>query len=142
MSYKVQKSEAEWRAELTPEQYHITREKGTERAFSGALNYNKEKGIYTCVGCGAELFSSEQKYDSGSGWPSFWAPLNKENIGQESDRSWFMVRTEVHCSNCGRIWAIYLTTARGRPASATALTRLRSTSSRATSSRARPGRLT
>lgn len=101
MTYKVQKTEAEWRAQLTPEQYHVVREKGTERPFTGALNYNKEKGVYTCVGCGAELFSSEQKYDSGSGWPSFWAPMVSENIGEEKDRSLFMVRTEVHCANCG-----------------------------------------
>jgi peptide-methionine (R)-S-oxide reductase len=101
MTYKVQKSDAEWREQLTPEQYHIMREKGTERPFSGALNYNKEKGIYSCAACGAELFSSEQKYESGSGWPSFWAPLVEENVGEETDRSHFMVRTEVHCANCG-----------------------------------------
>lgn len=101
MPYKVQKSEAEWRAQLSPEQYHIMREKGTERAFTGALYYNKDKGVYTCAGCGAELFSSEQKYESGSGWPSFWAPSNPDNIAEETDRSFFMVRTEVHCANCG-----------------------------------------
>lgn len=100
-TYRVQKSEAEWRRELTPEQYHIMREKGTERPFTGALNHNKEKGTYSCAACGAELFSSEQKYDSGSGWPSFWAPLVEDNIGESSDRSHFMVRTEVHCANCG-----------------------------------------
>lgn len=101
MTYEVVKSDAEWRAQLTPEQYRIMREKGTERAFTGALYYNKDKGIYSCAGCGAELFSSEQKYDSGTGWPSFWAPLNPENVGEETDRSFFMVRTEVHCSRCG-----------------------------------------
>ncbi len=101
MTYKVQKTEAEWRAQLSPEQYHVIREKGTERPFTGALNYNKESGTYTCAGCGAELFSSEQKYDSGSGWPSFWAPLISENIGEETDRTLFMTRTEVHCANCG-----------------------------------------
>ena len=101
MTYKVQKTDAEWRAQLTPEQYRVTREKATERPFTGALNYNKESGIYTCVACGAELFSSEQKYDSGSGWPSFWAALNPENVGEEKDRSLFMVRTEVHCAKCG-----------------------------------------
>lgn len=101
MTYEVVKSDAEWRAQLTPEQYRIMREKGTERAFTGALYYNKEKGVYSCAGCGAELFSSEQKYDSGTGWPSFWAPLNPENVGEETDRSFFMVRTEVHCSRCG-----------------------------------------
>ena len=101
MDYKVQKSDAEWRAQLTPEQYRVTREKGTERPFTGALYHNKETGVYTCIGCGAELFSSEQKYDAGCGWPSFWAPLVAENIGEETDRSFFMVRTEVHCANCG-----------------------------------------
>lgn len=101
MTYKVQKTDAEWREQLTPEQYHIMRQKGTERPFTGALNFNKEQGTYSCAACGAELFSSEQKYDSGSGWPSFWAPLVEENIGEESDRSLFMVRTEVHCANCG-----------------------------------------
>lgn len=101
MTDKIQKSDAEWRAELTPEQYHIMREKGTERAFTGKYNAHKADGIYICAGCGAELFSSEQKYDSGSGWPSFWAPLNEENVGEETDRSFFMVRTEVHCNRCG-----------------------------------------
>ena len=101
MTYKVQKSEAEWREQLTPEQYHIMREKGTERPFTGALYHNKDKGIYSCAACGAELFSSDQKYESGTGWPSFWAPLNAENVGEESDRSYFMVRTEVHCVSCG-----------------------------------------
>ena len=101
MSYKVQKSDAEWRAQLTPEQYRVTREKGTERPFTGALYRNEETGVYTCVGCGAELFSSEQKYDAGCDWPSFWAPLVAENIDEETDRSFFMVRTEVHCANCG-----------------------------------------
>ena len=101
MTYKVQKSEAEWREQLTPEQYHIMREKGTERPFTGALYHNKDKGIYSCAACGAELFSSDQKYESGTGWPSFWAPLNADNVGEESDRSFFMVRTEVHCASCG-----------------------------------------
>jgi peptide-methionine (R)-S-oxide reductase len=101
MSYKVKKSDAEWREALTAEQYHITREKGTERPFTGKYNNHKEQGTYVCSNCGAELFSSEQKYDSGSGWPSFWAPKVEENIGEETDRSFFMVRTEVHCSQCG-----------------------------------------
>jgi peptide-methionine (R)-S-oxide reductase len=101
MTFKVQKSDAEWREQLTDEQYHIAREKGTERAFTGKYYHNKEAGTYHCIGCGAELFSSEQKYDSGSGWPSFWAPSNPENVGGEEDRSWFMVRNEVHCSQCG-----------------------------------------
>ncbi len=101
MTYEVQKTDAEWRAQLTPEQYRVTREKATERPFTGALNYNTESGVYTCVACGAELFSSEQKYDAGCGWPSFWDALNPENIGEEKDRSLFMVRTEVHCAKCG-----------------------------------------
>ncbi len=101
MTEKIEKSDAEWRAELTPEQYHIMREKGTERAFTGKFNGHKADGTYVCAGCGAELFSSEQKYDSGSGWPSFWAPLNGENVGEDTDRSFFMVRTEVHCTRCG-----------------------------------------
>lgn len=101
MTYKVQKSDAEWREQLTDEQYHIVREKGTERAFTGKYYHNKAAGTYHCIGCGAELFSSEQKYDSGSGWPSFWEPSAPENIGREEDRSWFMVRNEVHCSQCG-----------------------------------------
>jgi peptide-methionine (R)-S-oxide reductase len=101
MTYEVQKTDAEWRAQLTPEQYRVTREKATERPFTGALNHNTDSGIYTCVACGAELFSSEQKYDAGCGWPSFWAALDPENIGEEKDRSLFMVRTEVHCAKCG-----------------------------------------
>jgi peptide-methionine (R)-S-oxide reductase len=101
MTYKVQKSDAEWRAELTPEQYHITREGGTERAFTGKYYNSKDKGVYSCVACGADLFSSDTKYDSGTGWPSFWKPLEPENVEQHEDRSWFMTRTEVRCANCG-----------------------------------------
>ncbi|MBK8989176.1 MAG: peptide-methionine (R)-S-oxide reductase MsrB [Chloroflexi bacterium] len=98
---KIQKTDQEWRAQLTPEQYRIVRQKGTERAFTGAYYHNKEEGVYKCVGCGAELFSSEHKYDSGSGWPSFWQPLDEELVGEEKDRSHFMVRTEVVCHRCG-----------------------------------------
>ena len=101
MTGKIEKSDEEWRAQLTPEQYHITRQKGTERAFTGAYYHNKEKGTYHCVGCGAELFSSEYKYDSGSGWPSFWQPTKEENVDVVEDRSHFMVRTEVTCKQCG-----------------------------------------
>lgn len=101
MTYKIQKTEAEWRAQLTDEQYHIIREKGTERAFTGKYYHNKDAGTYHCIGCGAELFSSDEKYDSGSGWPSFYAPSAPENVGTDVDRSWFMVRNEVHCSQCG-----------------------------------------
>jgi peptide-methionine (R)-S-oxide reductase len=98
---KIQKTEEEWQDQLTPEQYRITRMKGTERPFSGKYNENKEEGIYRCVACDAPLFSSDTKYDSGSGWPSFWAPLDEDNIETEEDRSLFMRRIEVHCAVCG-----------------------------------------
>jgi peptide-methionine (R)-S-oxide reductase len=97
----VVKTDAEWRKLLTPEQYHITREKGTERAFTGALEHNKAAGWYVCVACGNPLFSSDTKFDSGTGWPSFWAPLDpKRSVHTESDRSFFMVRNEVLCVRC------------------------------------------
>lgn len=98
---RVELTEEEWRAALTPEQYRITREKGTERAFTGEYHDNKEEGIYRCVACGTPLFSSETKYDSGTGWPSFYAPIAEENVETEEDRSFFMRRTEVHCAACG-----------------------------------------
>ncbi len=101
MKDKIVKTDAEWRAQLTPEQYRVTRRKGTERAFTGAYWNTKDPGVYRCVGCGLELFSSEHKYDSGTGWPSYWQPLKKEHIATEEDRSWFMVRTEVLCARCG-----------------------------------------
>ena len=101
MVQKVQKSKQEWKDQLTPEQYHVTREKGTERAFTGLYHDNKEPGTYKCICCGTELFHSDEKFDSGTGWPSFWAPANTENVETETDRTFFMVRTEVHCSNCG-----------------------------------------
>ena len=101
MKPPVIKDDQEWRAQLTPEQYQVTRQKGTERAFTGKYHDSKEAGTYRCVCCGAELFSSESKYDSGSGWPSFYQPLKPENVGEESDTSHFMRRTEVHCSQCG-----------------------------------------
>lgn len=97
---KVTKTDAEWQAQLTPEQYRVTRKKGTERPFTGQHNNNKEKGMYTCIGCGAELFDSETKFDSGTGWPSFWDVADKDNVATETDRSFFMVRTEVLCSVC------------------------------------------
>ncbi|GAB4286906.1 MAG: hypothetical protein Kow0098_02680 [Ignavibacteriaceae bacterium] len=101
MNYKVVKSEEEWKKELTPEEYHILREKGTERAFTGKYYDYKGKGMYLCAACGNELFSSETKYNSGSGWPSYWAPVSKENIEEQTDKSFGMIRTEVKCSRCG-----------------------------------------
>ncbi|HIK41120.1 peptide-methionine (R)-S-oxide reductase MsrB [Thermoleptolyngbya oregonensis NK1-22] len=101
MAEKIVKSDAEWKAQLTPEQYHVTRKKGTERAFTGAYHNNKAPGIYKCVCCGTPLFSSETKFDSGTGWPSYWAPLAAENVGYEEDNSFFMRRVEVHCETCG-----------------------------------------
>jgi peptide-methionine (R)-S-oxide reductase len=95
------RTEAEWRALLTPEQYRIAREKGTERAFSGQYHDCHDSGIYRCVCCGAELFGSDTKYDSGSGWPSFYKPLKPENIGEENDTKLGMRRTEVLCNQCG-----------------------------------------
>ena len=100
MEKKIVKSEAEWRQELTKEQYQVTRQKGTERAFTGEYNNNKEQGVYRCVCCGSELFSSETKYDSRSGWPSFWQPIAANKVAEERDASHGMVRTEVLCSQC------------------------------------------
>lgn len=97
---KIQKTEQEWKATLTPEQYQITRQKGTEPAFTGQYYKTKDKGTYTCVCCGNELFSSETKYDSGSGWPSFWDPLAKQNVRMEQDTSHGMRRVEVMCAAC------------------------------------------
>jgi peptide-methionine (R)-S-oxide reductase len=98
---KIQKSEEEWQDQLTPEQYRVTRMKGTERAFTGEYWDHKGEGVYLCVCCGTPLFSSETKYDSGTGWPSFWEPVDANNIEAEEDRSFFMRRTEVHCAACG-----------------------------------------
>ena len=100
MSNKIVKSDAEWRTQLTPEQFHIARQKGTERAFSGQYWDNHAPGSYVCVCCGQELFSSESKFNSGTGWPSFWQPVAKDNVVTEEDRSLFMLRTEVMCSRC------------------------------------------
>jgi peptide-methionine (R)-S-oxide reductase len=101
MEPKVQKSEEEWRRELTPEQYHVLREKGTERAFTGKYHATKDRGMYRCAACGAELFSSDTKFDSGTGWPSFYEPTGGDAVDTEDDDSLFMRRTEVICSNCG-----------------------------------------
>jgi peptide-methionine (R)-S-oxide reductase len=101
MSDKIKKSEAEWRSELTPEQYHVTREKGTEMAFTGEYYKTKTPGIYKCVGCGTDLFSSDDKFDSGTGWPSYTRPASDGVVEEERDISHMMVRTEVHCKKCG-----------------------------------------
>ena len=100
MTDQTRKPDSEWRAKLTPEQYRIAREKGTERAFTGAYWDNKAKGTYRCVCCGEALFSSETKYDSGTGWPSFWAPLAPEKVATETDHVLFVPRTEVLCRSC------------------------------------------
>ncbi|MDF2439036.1 MAG: peptide-methionine (R)-S-oxide reductase, partial [Abditibacteriota bacterium] len=97
---KIQKTDEEWRAQLTPEEYRIARQKGTERAFSGEYNSTKDKGTFTCVCCGQELFESDTKFDSGCGWPSFYAPIKKDNVELESDESYGMRRIEVLCSKC------------------------------------------
>jgi peptide-methionine (R)-S-oxide reductase len=100
MKDKVTKTDEEWKGDLTPEQYRILRRKGTERAFSGKLWNNHEAGIYRCAGCGLELFAAEAKYDSGTGWPSFYEPMAQAHVGTEADHSLFMRRTEVHCARC------------------------------------------
>jgi peptide-methionine (R)-S-oxide reductase len=97
---KVQKTDAEWRQQLTPEQYRVMREHGTERPWSGEYNAAKEAGVYRCAGCGAELFRSDTKFDSGTGWPSFYEPARPDSVETEEDRSFFMRRTEVHCASC------------------------------------------
>jgi peptide-methionine (R)-S-oxide reductase len=100
MADKVTKPDAEWKAQLTPEQYNVTRKKGTERAFTGEYNDSKEPGTYTCVCCGNPLFKSDTKFDSGTGWPSFWEPMSPDAVSSEDDSSFFMRRTEVLCSRC------------------------------------------
>jgi len=97
---KVEKTAAEWRAQLTPEQYRVARQHGTERAFTGAYWDHHDNGVYTCVCCGAPVFDSETKYDSGTGWPSFWQPADPQTVETEVDHSLFMTRTEVHCARC------------------------------------------
>ena len=100
MAEKVTKSEIEWRAKLTPEEYYVTREKGTERPFSGQYHNSQEPGVYSCICCGQDLFNSEEKFDSGTGWPSFWQPIEEEAVVTEDDNSFGMTRTEVMCSGC------------------------------------------
>ena len=97
----VEKSEEEWKAELEPQAFHVLREAGTERAFTGKYWENKKKGVYTCAGCGLPLFSSETKFKSGTGWPSFWEPIRQEHVLLDTDTSYGMARTEVLCARCG-----------------------------------------
>lgn len=99
--FKVQKSEDEWRKQLTPEQYKVTREHGTERAWTHLYNTEKRDGVYHCAACGQALFDASTKFESGSGWPSFFAPIKEEAVGKTTDRSLLMTRTEVHCASCG-----------------------------------------
>ena len=101
MPQRVMKSEEEWRRELTPEQYRVLRQKGTEPPGTGEYEHTEERGVYRCAGCGAELFRSDTKYHSGSGWPSFYAPASGEAVETEEDNSFFMRRTEVLCAACG-----------------------------------------
>ena len=100
MTHKVTKTEEEWKQQLTPEQYQVTRQKGTETAFTGRYCNTKAKGIYQCVCCGSDLFRSDTKFDSGTGWPSFWAPIARENIRTEMDNSLSMRRVEAMCGRC------------------------------------------
>ncbi len=97
---KVVKSKEEWKEQLDDEQYYVTREKGTERAYTGKYNKHYKEGLYKCIGCGTPLFSSKTKYESGTGWPSFYEPVAEENVAEESDRSFGMIRTEVLCTRC------------------------------------------
>ncbi len=100
-STKIEKTDAEWRAELTPERYQVLRNKATETPFTGAYVDEHRPGVYRCAGCGNELFDSDTKFESGSGWPSFFQPKDPDAVETETDRSFFSTRTEVHCSRCG-----------------------------------------
>lgn len=100
MTAKVVKSDAEWKTQLSPEQYYVTRQSGTERAFTGPFWDEKRDGLYSCVCCGQALFEAGAKFDSGTGWPSFYEPIDMDVVSEYSDRSWFMARTEIKCSRC------------------------------------------
>ena len=97
---KITKTEQQWREQLTPEQYHVAREHGTERAFTGANWDNHETGLYRCIGCEKPLFRSETKFDSGTGWPSYFAPVSQDAVNEHKDRKFFMTRTEIRCADC------------------------------------------
>jgi peptide-methionine (R)-S-oxide reductase len=97
---KINKTDAEWKAQLSPEAFHVAREHGTERAFTSPLNDEKRDGMFTCICCGKELFDSDAKFDSGTGWPSFFQPVDAASVGTTEDRKFFMRRTEVHCADC------------------------------------------
>lgn len=101
VSDKVVKPDEEWRKELSPQAYQVLRKKGTERAFTGKFWNHHEDGVYVCAACGLPLFGSKEKFDSGTGWPSFWQPIDERHVGTEDDSSFFMTRTEVHCARCG-----------------------------------------
>ena len=98
---KIEKSDADWRKALSPEAFRVLREHGTERAGTSSLNQEKRSGMFVCAGCGKELFDADAKYESGTGWPSFYAPVGEDAVGTSEDRSWFSTRTEVHCADCG-----------------------------------------
>jgi peptide-methionine (R)-S-oxide reductase len=101
MTTKISKTDIDWRTELTPQQYHVLREKGTERAFTGEYWNDHRPGVYRCAACGNELFEADTKFESGTGWPSFYAPVAPDAVDEEQDRSFFMTRTEVECAVCG-----------------------------------------
>ena len=101
MDKKIEKSDDDWKNELSPEQFHICRERGTERPFTGEYVHSKEKGVYKCIACSNELFDSSTKFDSGTGWPSFYAPVGEANVATDEDHSYGMKRVEVMCSSCG-----------------------------------------
>jgi peptide-methionine (R)-S-oxide reductase len=109
MTDKIEKTDAEWQKSLTPDQFRVLRKHGTEPAGTSPLNHEKREGMFRCAGCGAELFDSDTKYESGSGWPSFYAPKSKDAVGTSSDRSMMMERTEVHCAKCnGHLGHVFL----------------------------------